>query len=90
MDDVYEVQPQDLALIKPDYKAYFIRPDNGETFDVFIFEAKPPSANSGSRDFDKIGNEMKIMLDRLVNRGVSDAVVCGLLVDGKFFRLYSN
>jgi hypothetical protein len=75
--------PNDSNIIKPDYPLYILKPDTGEMFDLFIIETKAPSNNSTSQDFDKIGNQTELTLDRLINRGIEDPVVCALPVVGK-------
>jgi hypothetical protein len=70
-----------LAYIKPGYIMFFHSISTSQKFDLLCVEIKPPGSNNTSIDFTKLSNEMKIMMNCLVNRGVTDAVVCGLLVE---------
>jgi hypothetical protein len=58
--------------------------------DVFAMEAKLPN-KKGSQILDdtcKLGNELKLMLDRLVKLGVPEPVIGGLVVIGKLETIF--
>lgn len=60
------------------------------SFDLFTVEAKSPTSNHGPNDQKKIGYELKLMIDQLVDVGVKNPRVCGLWVDGKLYMYTSN
>ncbi|CAO3653540.1 unnamed protein product [Cunninghamella echinulata] len=68
-------------VYKPDYTASAASRD-GDKFDLFVIEVKAPGRNQNSNDKVKIGEQMKVMLNALHKRKLSQWVVCGLLVDG--------
>ncbi|OBZ82244.1 hypothetical protein A0J61_09706 [Choanephora cucurbitarum] len=75
--------------LQPDYllKGLF---ENGLKIDVFLAEFKKPSAKPSQilNDKVKLGNLMKLMVDRLVFLGVPSPVVCGLFADGRMTYTY--
>ncbi|KAI8373414.1 hypothetical protein EDC96DRAFT_499244 [Choanephora cucurbitarum] len=75
--------------LQPDYllKGLF---ENGLKIDVFLAEFKKPSAKPSQilNDKVKLGNLMKLMVDRLVLLGVPSPVVCGLFADGRMTYTY--
>ncbi|KAI9270467.1 hypothetical protein BDA99DRAFT_416573, partial [Phascolomyces articulosus] len=63
-----------------------------ETFDLLAVEVKPPQKSSNHQlqsDYVKVGKEMKEMVDRLVKKGISNPITCGILVEGYEMRTYS-
>jgi hypothetical protein len=56
-----------VGLLNQTIHSLYLEPDTAEVFNPFVVEAKAPSNNSNSHDFDKFGNQLKIMLDRLIN-----------------------
>lgn len=70
--------------MKPDWTLY-VKPWYTR-FDLASCEVKPPSkVGSGDiTDFEKMGLELKEMLEPLLQIGVEDAHVFGILVEGKF------
>ncbi|RCI05910.1 hypothetical protein CU098_013398 [Rhizopus stolonifer] len=75
--------------LKPDYllKGLF---ENGLKVDVLVGEFKKPSAKPKQmlNDKVKLGNLLKLMVDRLVLLGVPAPIVCGLTHDGQIIRTY--
>ncbi|KAI8092425.1 uncharacterized protein B0P05DRAFT_583669 [Gilbertella persicaria] len=75
--------------LKPDYllKGLF---ENGLKVDVLVGEFKKPSAKPTQilNDKVKLGNLLKLMVDRLVLLGVPAPIVCGLTHDGQIIRTY--
>ncbi|GAA5810219.1 hypothetical protein MFLAVUS_003638 [Mucor flavus] len=58
--------------------------------DITIAEVKPTCASSERlpSDLVKLGQQMKVMLDNVVNYRVGSPKVCGILVEGKNCSLY--
>lgn len=74
---------EDPGKFKPDYIAFVkIR---STRHDLAIAEVKPTNGRSGKppSDFVKLGQQMKVMLNNLINYQVVAPVVCGILVEGK-------
>ncbi|KAI8139776.1 hypothetical protein BJV82DRAFT_243981 [Fennellomyces sp. T-0311] len=71
----------DNASLIPDYVSSVIG-NRGQVMNVFVIKAKAPQRNQKSDDFFKVAQEMKCMVTNLVEHGVSEGEVCGLLVDG--------
>jgi hypothetical protein len=47
-----------------------------------VVEVKQPNSGNGFIDEKKLPNEMKSMLDNLVERKIESPVVCGVIIDG--------
>ncbi|ORE10872.1 hypothetical protein BCV72DRAFT_198731, partial [Rhizopus microsporus var. microsporus] len=74
---------ENLVKLKPGYAAYIkIR---NTRYDIAIAEVKPTSNRSSKlpSNLVKLGQQMKIMVNNLVNDHVPVPVVCGILVEGK-------
>ncbi|KAI8368563.1 hypothetical protein EDC96DRAFT_421099, partial [Choanephora cucurbitarum] len=58
--------------------------------DLFVAEVKKPNAKISQlvNDKAKLGNLMKIMVDRLVLKNTFSPVVCGLVDDGSNIKTY--
>lgn len=68
------------SKISPDYTLYaFIRDIR---CDLLVVEVKQPNSGNGFIDEKKLPNEMKSMLDNLVERKIESPVVCGVIIDG--------
>lgn len=69
---------------KPDYAAYCrIR---NHRFDLTVAEFKPPNGRAGSLISDKVklGQQMKVMINKLIKHQVSHPVVGSILVEGNY------
>ncbi|KAI9278494.1 hypothetical protein BDA99DRAFT_8377 [Phascolomyces articulosus] len=65
---------------KPDYLIYFFFKDDDQKT-LFTAEVKPVSRNVGVvNDTVKLGYEMKLIMDVLIEVGVANPIVCGLIV----------
>ncbi|OBZ84100.1 hypothetical protein A0J61_07853 [Choanephora cucurbitarum] len=64
--------------------------DNDLKVDIFLAEFKKLSAKPTQiqNDKTKVGNLMKLMIDRLVILGVSFPVICGLVQNGQMAFTY--
>ncbi|ORY89231.1 hypothetical protein BCR43DRAFT_500114 [Syncephalastrum racemosum] len=72
------------SLAKADYVVYHPAPDQN-IYDLITFEVKPPEKSSEAQtesDFVKVGKEMKTALDCLIDLGLENPVVGGVLVKG--------
>ncbi|KAI8369210.1 hypothetical protein EDC96DRAFT_420069, partial [Choanephora cucurbitarum] len=72
----------------PDYLLKVV--SEGEKFDILAVEVKKPKAKASQivNDTSKLGNILKLMLDRLALFGVPSPVVCGLVDDGEMITTY--
>ncbi|OBZ81283.1 hypothetical protein A0J61_10668, partial [Choanephora cucurbitarum] len=79
--------PSWLSLF-PDYLLKIV--SEGEKFDVLAAEIKKPNSKSSQivNDRVKLGNLLKLMLDRLVLAGVPSPLVCGFVDDGDVIETY--
>lgn len=82
-------QVDDSGKFKPDYIAFVkIR---STRHDLTIAEMKPTGASSSRlpSDLVKLGQQMKVMLNKLIGYIAASPVVCGILVEGeqKRFKL---
>lgn len=68
--------------LKPDY-LLSINTLNEEKLHIFAIEVKGPLRNKNDNDFIKIGYIMKGMVNNLLDRGIKNETVFGLLVAGK-------
>lgn len=70
---------------KPDWFAY-VKPWI-KKFKLATCEIKPPSkvGRGDISDFVKLGIEIRDMLDEILNIGVDDASVVGILIEGNYF-----
>ncbi|KAI8381207.1 uncharacterized protein BYT42DRAFT_565680 [Radiomyces spectabilis] len=73
----------------PDYVMY-AQPTARTNFDLFFVEVKswPNKGNKHETDTIKLGKEMKLGIDKLVNRSVEDPMTVGMLVEGCHVKTY--
>ncbi|KAL9538498.1 hypothetical protein MBANPS3_010889 [Mucor bainieri] len=78
----------DVLKFKPDFVSYYHQRNN--RFDLVVVEIKPRSNLSSSppSDFVKLGQQMKIMINRLVAHHIPNPVVGSLLVEGNMCYTY--
>ncbi|KAF7722246.1 hypothetical protein EC973_003527, partial [Apophysomyces ossiformis] len=62
----------------PDYTSFVCI--QGRRFDLVVIEVKTPKQLN--HDLEKLGRELKIMLDMLVRARVDNPIVCGIWIDG--------
>ncbi|CAO3635136.1 unnamed protein product [Cunninghamella echinulata] len=60
----------------------------GRAFDLFCAEAKAPKSGKAEDDYVKLGYELKIMIDYLVDNGISNPTVCGAWIDDFNVKLF--
>ncbi|KAI8142123.1 hypothetical protein BJV82DRAFT_669796 [Fennellomyces sp. T-0311] len=56
------------------------------TFNLLALEVKPPKKTG--HDLEKLGRELKVMLDALVNAHIPDPIICGIHVEELTVRTY--
>lgn len=74
-----------------DYFVYH-KASTGDIFDIITVEVKAPTRSSEAQlesDFVKLGKEMKDMVDALLDYGVQDPLVGGILVKGYSVTTYT-
>ncbi|KAI8384089.1 hypothetical protein BD560DRAFT_486886 [Blakeslea trispora] len=76
-------------VLKPDF-TLSVCTAKGEKLDIYQMEAKTPEANKGNKDFIKLANNMKVMVDELVSRGCPLEAACsyGTLIHGNRIMNY--
>ncbi|CAO3596153.1 unnamed protein product [Absidia cylindrospora] len=60
----------------------------GYRYGLLTVEIKQPNSGRSQPDLWKLANEMKLMLNALVDLGISFPVVCGIWIDGFETRVY--
>ncbi|ORY98245.1 hypothetical protein BCR43DRAFT_457584 [Syncephalastrum racemosum] len=77
--------------LKADFAVYYPAPDD-DIYDLVPFEIKSPNNLSDAEaesDLVKLGKEMKAALDRLVDLGLTNPVVGGVLVNGYAVSIFT-
>jgi hypothetical protein len=72
-------------LLLSDYVGSYQAP-TGHAYDVLTVEIKPPKKSS---DLVKVGKEMKVMIDDLVDLGIETPTVAGALLEGFTMTTYT-
>ncbi|KAI9271559.1 hypothetical protein BDA99DRAFT_500379 [Phascolomyces articulosus] len=78
------VDGSEVERLLPDFMASV--KVQGRVFDLLAVEVKPPK--KGGHDLQKLGRELKIMIDALVTAKVANPIVCGIVVEGSSVRTY--
>lgn len=79
---------EDKNRFKPDYVVFLSQ--RSSRLDLACAEVKPPANTSTypKSDLVKLGQEMKLMLNKMLKEGVEVPVVGGVLVSGFIMRTY--